>query len=123
MPSDLDISDGEAVALYESALNATVKRNVRGKATKVSQIHVDNVSGGTTAAFLELFNHPNPTLTSTFPNVVVPCTASAHMLISIVGEDPGILFSSGLSMALVDAVHGSSLTGSDRKSFQVFKDE
>lgn len=96
--------------LYENtALGATPDDNIRGGATTVYQICVDN-SANAAATYLQMFNNAAPTVGTTPPDCqfFVPATSKKTFTFDFTG----LAFGTALSMACTTTAGGSTAPNS-----------
>jgi hypothetical protein len=97
--------------LYENtALGATPDDNIRGGATTVYQVCVDNTANSA-ATYLNAWNNANPTVGSTPPDFSFLIPATSKKTITL--DFTGILFGTALSLACTTTAGGSTAPNSN----------
>lgn len=89
-----------AAIIYDSDSDGTGENDVRGGATTVYQVDVDN-SANAAASYTKLYNSASPTIGTTAPDFVLMTPASVRRVHTLGLE--GVAFGTGLSFATVTA--------------------
>lgn len=97
-----------AAIVSDADSNATAENDVRGGATIVYQVDIDN-SANAAITYTKLYNSASPTVGTTAPDMILMTPASVRKVFTL--DMGGVSFSTGLSFASLTAGGTAGSTG------------
>lgn len=109
------MSVGNATMFHDTDIGNTVRKDLFAGPCRVTLLHVTNNSTASAESVVALlYDDENPTVGTTVPDFVLPIPTSSDRPFPLNphGDPPGVLFSTGLSIAVVTSADWSG-TASD----------
>jgi hypothetical protein len=85
-----------------------------GGASTMTLVKIDNTANAAEAEYFKAYNHLNPTIGTTVPDVIIPVAAGATVTFAVFrSSTPSMAFATGLSIAVTQASGGAVSPTSD----------